>query len=247
MMRTGAKMTLTALMAALASAVMPACGQTADPDAMAQAVTFANSVNLRGADVPSMGRLVRAFRTKNGPPFGSCTTHIRASDEVSGFESLWFVRSRGQRQLRAGVIVGRPPVAGGHSIVYVMRNPGIARNNVAAARRANTPECVQEMSRKEAQGRVIGGELYKRDMTATSLPFPLAGVAGYWLRVQSTVAGAVYHEKKRIPFYEDTFGFAVGPAEIVLHADGAGEPFPAVEERRLLSLLYRRAKAHALS
>jgi hypothetical protein len=247
MMRNAANITLTVLMVVLASAVMPACGQTVDPSATSRAVAFANAVNLRSVDVPSMGRLVRPFQTKNGPPFASCATHIRASDEVSGFESLWFVRSKGQRQLRAGVIVGKPPVAGGHSIVYVMRNPIIARNHVASMMRASTPECVQEMSRKETSGRVIGGEPYKRDIAAASLPFPLAGVAGYWLRVQSTVAGAVYHEKQRVPFYEDTFGFAVGPAEIVLHADGAAEPFPAAEERRLLSLLYTRAKAHALS
>jgi hypothetical protein len=61
------------------------------------------------------------------------------------------------------------------------------------------------------------------------------------------IAGAVYHEKKHLPRYEDTFGFAVGPSVIVLHADGVAQPFPAVEERRLLSLLYTRAKTHVLS
>lgn len=79
------------------------------------------------------------------------------------------------------------------------------------------------------------------------MPFPIPGVAGYGLRVRSTVAGAVYHEKKRLAFYEDTFGFAVGRAEIVLHADGVIRPFPSATEQRLLSRRYELAKAHALS
>jgi hypothetical protein len=57
------------------------------------------------------------------------------------------------------------------------------------------------------------------------------------------VAGAVCHEKKRLPLYGDTFGFAVGSAEIVLRADGVGRSFPSAQERRLLSVLYGRAKA----
>jgi hypothetical protein len=51
----------------------------------------------------------------------------------------------------------------------------------------------------------------------------------------------------RPTYYEDTFGFAVGPSEIVLVFAGVERPFPFSEERRLLSLLYGRAKAHEIS
>jgi hypothetical protein len=241
------KIGASVLVAAASGALVAACGGSGDPVSRIQAVAFAGAVNLRSSDVPRMGRMVAGFETKNGPPFGSCAGRVGASDEVVGVESPWFVRSRDQVSLRAGVIAGRPPVAAGHSVVYVMHNAGIASRNVAAAQRASVAGCVERLSVKEASGRYIGGEPYKSQIKATSLPFPLVGVAGYWLRVRSTIAGALYHENKRLPRYEDTFGFAVGPAEIVLHADGVAQPFPAVEERRLLSLLYTRAKAHALS
>jgi len=142
--------------------------------------------------------------------------------------------------------VGRPPVEGVHSTVYVMRKEGIATRNVAAARNVSVPRCVQRLSMREAQGRFIGRESYKRHVEVSSLPFPLAGIPGYGLRVRSTLASALFHQKKRSPSYEDTFGFAIGPAEIVLKADGVGHPFPSAEERRLLSVIYNRAKTSAL-
>jgi hypothetical protein len=67
------------------------------------------------------------------------------------------------------------------------------------------------------------------------------------LRVRGTFAAALSHQKQRPDFYEDTFGFAVGSAEIVLYVAGVEQPFPSAEERRLLSVLYDRAKTHALS
>jgi hypothetical protein len=194
-----------------------------------------------------MDTLVPGFETNNRPPFGSCASHVGASDEVVAVESPWFIRSTGQRRLHAGVIVGRPPVEGVHSIVYVMRRTDAANRNVAGARSASAPDCVRRLKVKEAQGRLISGEPYKRQITASSLRSPLSGVMGYGLRVRGTVAGAVYHEKKRLVFYEDTFGFAIGVAEIVMHADAVTRPFPSAEERRLLNLLYERAKMHQVS
>jgi hypothetical protein len=77
-------------------------------------------------------------------------------------------------------------------------------------------------------------------------PFPLQGWI-YSLRVQGTLAAAVYHPKMRPTYYEDTFGFADGPSEIALVFAGVERPFPFDEERRLLSLLYGRAKTHEIS
>jgi len=43
--------------------------------------------------------------------------------------------------------------------------------------------------------------------------------------------------------YVDELGFVAGAAEINLTASGFSSPVPAATEQRLLSLLYRRAKA----
>jgi hypothetical protein len=214
----------------------------------ARAVAFANAVNVRSGDVPGMVTSVRGFETGVGPPpFGSCTTNVHASDRVVAVESPRFLRSGGQRRVGGLVIVGRPPIVGLHSVVYVMREPGLASRDVVAARRDGAPECVERLSAREAAGRLIDREPYKRDIAVSSLPFPLAGVVGYALRVDGTLAARPFHQKKRPAFYEDTFGFAAGPAEIVLHTAGAPRPVPSAEEQRLLSLLHERAKAHALS
>jgi hypothetical protein len=223
--------------------LLAACGG-GGPVAKTRAVASANAVNPRGGDAPAMGPFVSGFETRNGPPFGSCTAHVGASDEIVAVESSWFHRSRGRPGGRIGVAV-RPPVEGVHSVVYVMHAPAVATGNVASERVAGAPECVTRLSAKEASGRFIGHEPYKLGISASAIPFPLAGVEGYGIRVQGTVADAVYHANRRPVFYEDFFGFAVGPAEIVLYADGVSRPFPASEERRLLSLLYERAKAHA--
>jgi hypothetical protein len=212
-----------------------------------RAVVFAGTVNLRGGDVPAMGTLVAGFETANGPHFGSCTSDLGASDEVVAVESPWFLRYRGQRRGRIYTVRARPPVEGVHSVVYVLRESGLASRDVGALRTGDAAACVQRLSVREASGRFIGREPRKCQIKALALPFPLAGVTGYGLRVRGKLAGATFHQRKRLAFYEDTFGFAVGPAEVVLYAEGVERPYPPAMERRALSLLYQRAKAHALS
>jgi hypothetical protein len=240
-------MALSPLAVAMCCVLLAACGGGGGgPVAKTRAVAFADAVNLRGSDVPAMGAFVAGFETRNGPPFGSCTAHVGASDEVVAVESPWFHRFGGRRDAHIGVAV-QPPVEGAHSVVYVMREPALASRSVASGRIAGAAECVTRLSAKEASGGVIGHEPYKLRIRGSAVPFPVAGVAGYGFRVQGTLAAALYHLKTRPAYYEDTFGFAVGPAEIVLHTTGVPRPFPWAVERRLLSLLYERAKAHALS
>jgi len=240
------KVTLSPLVLAMCCVLLATCGDNSDPVAKTRAVVFANAVNLRESDVPAMGPFVAGFETRNGPPFGGCTTHAGGSDKVVAVESPRFLRSKGRRGEHVGLVV-RPPIEGAHSVVYVMREPTFASRNVATARSVSTPDCVQRLSVKEASGRFVGREPYKREITASALSFPLTNVEGYGLRVRGTVAGAVYHANRRQVFYEDTFGFAVGPAEMVLYTEGIARPFPATVERHLLSLLYERARAHDLS
>ena len=194
-----------------------------------------------------MSIYVAAFETKNGPPYSACTTDVDTRDRVAAIESPWLLRAKNRLPSPVRFTVPVPPVEGAHSVVYVMREPAIASRNVDSGRRAATPECLTRLRTKETLGRFIGGEPYKSGISASSIPFPLAGVAGYGLRVHGILAAAVYRLKMRPTYYEDTFGFAVGSAEIVLVFTGVERPFPYVEERRLLSLLYGRAKTHEIS
>lgn len=240
-----ARAILAALAGAACGALISACWSSG-PVVRTQAVAFANAVNLHTSDTPGMGTLAPGFVIETGPPFGSCTTRFDRSEEVVAVDSPWFLRSRDQRQVRFGD-PEHPPVEATHSAIYVMREAALASQNVSAARRAGAPACVQRSRARESSGRSIGRESYERQIQASSLPFPLRGVPGYGLRVSGTFAASLFHQRTRPVFYDDTYAFAVGPAEIVLHANGVGKPFSAAMERRLLSLLYRRAKAHALS
>jgi hypothetical protein len=258
MIPSRSRMTVSLLVLSACGALVAACGGGGgDPVVKARAVAFTSTVNLRAGDVggtdrlssitrPEIGTLVAGFETDNGPPFSSCTTDPGASGEVLAVESPWFLRARRLRRARGGRIerAERPPAEAVRSIVYIMREPVLASRDVAALR--NAPGCVERLSVSEASGRFLHGEPYKRQINASSLPFSLSGVVGYGVRERGTLAAASYHQKQRPPFYEDTFGFAVGPAEIVLHADGIGRPTPPAVEARLLSVLYDRAKAHAL-
>lgn len=231
----------------ISGALVATCGEGGDaPVSKMRAASFATAVNLRVGDVPRLATFVSGFETTVGPPFGGCATQVPASDDLVGVSSPWFRRSRGQR--RGGVGGSpRPPVEGVHSDVYVMRKPGSASRNVAAGRSAGAARCVERLSESEASGRIVGREPYKSEIRALSLRFPLPGVAGYALQVRGTLAATLFHQRKRPAFYEDTFGFAIGPAEIVLHTTGIARAFPSAVEQRLLALLYDRAKAHAIS
>jgi hypothetical protein len=206
---------------ATCGALASACGgEAGSPLPKTRAVAFADAVNLRPSDVPWLGISVFAFQNRNLPPFNSCTTRLDSSDEVVAVHS---------------------------SRVYVMRTSRLATGGVAAARSASIASCVQRTIVKESSGQLIGREPRKSQIEASPLSFPLAGVVGYGWRVRGTLAASSYHLRKRPTFFEDTFGFAVGPAVIVLHASGLGLPFPATAEHRLLSRLYSRAKTSPLS
>jgi hypothetical protein len=228
------------------SALVAACGGGATRVAKSRDVAFANAVNLRRADVPRMSAFVSGFETNGGPPFGACATSVHAtSDEVVAVSSPRFRGSSGLQ--RAVSTDGPPAVKAVHSIVYVMHNSDTAGRNVAALQDARVASCVKRLSVREAAGRVVRGEPYKRPISASSLPFPLSGIPGYWLRVDGTLAASLFGQKNRPTFYEDTFGFAIGRAEIVLYVVGVVRPVSLAVERRLLSVLYDRARSHILA
>jgi hypothetical protein len=245
---TSLKAAAALLMLAMSGCVLSACGGDGDaPVTKNQVVRFGDDVNLRARDVPAMAVIAASFAPNGGvPPFGSCATELRVSDVVGTVSSPSFRGSGGHERRRLELDLPVLPVEGARSLVYVTRDD-LAQRNVTAARRAGMPACVARRKAAEAAGPLVGREPQKGQVTAEALPFPLPGVKGYGIRVRGTLAATIFHRKTRPSYYEDTFGFAVGPAEIVLHADGAPQPVPSGVEHRLLALLYRRATTHTLS
>ena len=91
------------------------------------------------------------------------------------------------------------------------------------------------------------GKLIFSHVKVSALRSPVQDIPAYGLRISSDFAIKTPGTKGPSRYYEDFLGFAVGPAVIVLSDTSSPRPFPAATERRLLSLLYSRAKAHKLS
>lgn len=237
---------LTALLLGTCAVVLASCGGDAAAVSKAKALEYASQVNLRDSDVPGMAVLTKAFERGIAPPISGCKAPIGRSQVVSAAESARHLRSESHSHEPIALALPVPPVEAAHSIVFVMRDPAVASQSVAAARGAAAAACVSAAAASESDGRRLDGERYKQGVTASALHFPLPGVDGFGLRISGTYAAAAFHQKTRTPYYEDSFGFAVGPAEVVLDTVGVGRPYPPAQEHRLLGLLYQRAKAREL-
>ena len=77
--------------------------------------------------------------------------------------------------------------------------------------------------------------------TVSSLNAPVPRSFGTRTVMAFTVAREGHRYASRI--YADNVGFVVGPAEIRFLSMSVGHPLPAATERRLLTLLYNRAKS----
>lgn len=208
----------------------------------AHAFAYARAVNLRASDVPGMVSRVRERRA-GAPPLGAavarCDGGVIRADEVVGIRSPRFrnrLPGRGSVQGAASTRLSSEAVT---SEVYVMRSEALAHKDVAATASPRARACLKKVrARAEAEG-------FERHVAVSLLPVTLPGASAYGLRVSGVEVGEP-HSSSAIHVYADTFGFAVGPAEVVLKATGVGHPVNSSTERRLLAVLYSRATAHQL-
>lgn len=241
------RITATLLVLGAASGLAAGCGGSSAsgdggalgasaPITRAQAIAYAHAVNLRAADIPEMSTSSPegVAPTPRHPTFARCYGGVSPARRVLKIHSPEFAAGRGaQSQTEA-------------SEVEVWPTPSLAARNIAANHTSRYRACFlrfQEGANKNLnKGRA--GQLLYGPLTVSSLPDLLPGVDGsYGLRItQSLLRGGQVH----LHIYHDVFGFLSGPAEIELTATGLSKPVPLATEKRLLSLLYSRAQAHAL-
>ncbi len=207
-----------------------------------RAVAYARAVNLRASDVPGMVSRLRERRAA-APPLGAavarCDGGVLRADEVVGIRSPRFRNQPQQHRAGQGSASTRLSTEAVTSQVYVMRSEALAHKDVAAAASPRGRACLERV-RKRAEA-----EHLERHVEVSALPVALAGTSAYGLRVGGVEVGEP-HTSSGTHIYADTFGFAVGPAEVVLRATGMGHPVKSSTVRRLLAALYSRAKAHQL-
>jgi hypothetical protein len=203
--------------AALAAALMGCGGGRGSRTTRAEAVAFADAVNLRRGDVSQMhafggndgnGSLVR-FELKALKGCG-------VSDRGERFDvySPVFSTARGDPQPL--------PAEDLHSRVAVMRSADEQKRDFA------TQACDLRRSSEASAGSQV-------------LPSPVPGLPVFGLRTHRIAPGWMFRDAN-VTRYSDGFSFVVGAAEVRLAVISAPRPPRPGLERRLLLLLYERAR-----
>jgi hypothetical protein len=209
------------------------------PFTKAQAIAYANAVNVRATDVPRLQAAPYKPRAETAAgPFGA------AIDECES------------AAVRAGVVLGISsqrfvhlslPLQSVGSGVYYFKGAALAREYLAAADSPRFAACVKTIASNEPrtitrEGSKVAQPMFS-DPRLSRLPVSLPGVQAYGLRLAT-------HSPLSAPggteAYTDFLSFVKGDAVITLTAIGKTHPFPAATERRTLARLYRRAQAHSL-
>jgi hypothetical protein len=136
------------------------------------------------------------------------------------------------------------------SEVIVMPTAAIATEDRKAALSARGYACFarEESSSISSGPRRGGGVVHLGRRVLSRLPSPLPGVDGSfeWREAETETETLPNGRRTRSRGYLNLLGFVFGRAEITLYTLAVSRPVPAATERRLLSLLYSRAKAHKL-
>ena len=239
------KVQLTALCLASCATItmLTACGASRHLSPEAQAVAFADAVNLHTGRVlpasrwimfghcprPCRGHPSFVMRSDHANAFGCETEDSGAGDVMS--ISLTPVHLKRNEQEPVSIA---HPEAEISSTVYVLPSAELARMEVVAAH-----QCVaQELAIRRPVFREPGLPEYSAALHASLPGVSVAGLRRSF-RSRELLGGAVSP-----PEFVDEFDFAVGRGEISLITSASPEPPSSALEQRLLSLLYARAKAH---
>jgi hypothetical protein len=204
-----------------------------------QAVTYADAVNLRAADVPGLqaARLKPRAETADGP-FGAAIDRCESAAVRVG--KIFGITSQRYVHLSS-------PLKSVGSGVYYFKSEALAREYFTAAHSPRFAACVKTVASNRAktvtrEGSKVAEPMFNEPRLST-LPASLPGVPAYGLRLAThpSLGGPGRSEA-----YTDFLSFVKGDAVITLTAIGQTHPFPAARERRLLALLYTRAEAHKL-
>jgi hypothetical protein len=236
-----------ALLALAVGAATAASRDAGAPITIAQATAFIRAVNLQPSDLPGSG----PFTGEEGsPPDAVEIQHSSLRCGHFGRAPGRAINAEGAALETVGPRKELIEVLG--SAVVVMPSEELAEDEIAALGSRSGRVCLAHGLRRGGLGE--GGPGSAR--YATSVTFvPVAGLLGHGavavnLRATLRKAPARRSHLRLIPpspsVYASEAIFRVGAADIAFMTLSEHRRFPAGTERRLLSLLYSRAKAHEL-
>jgi len=166
--------------------------------------------------------------------------------EDIGIESQTFENRDFSETSPLTIVTRSHPLWEVQSAVYVTRNAALAARRVRLAGSARARHCLKrliEAGSRRAVGSGGTNEPFFRKIEVSALPSPLSGVPVYGLRSRACFGLFSPCDQGHAETIQDYLGFAAGSALITLHDAGTPRAFPSTTERRLLTLLYKRAKA----
>jgi len=212
-----------------ASAFNPTSGSA---PSRAQALSYANAVNLQASDLHSA--VVASQGSVGKAPKPGDVELDRCYGAANPYNLVLKVVSPTFRGTTPGAFIQV------NSTVEVEPAAALAAHNLAAIRTSRGLACLKRfLPRALSQT----GVAHYGPVTITPLPALPSVPGSFGIRLATTVSGPTTGP---IPFTADELGFATGPAEVSLTATSAPQPIPTEDEERLLAVLYRRAQAHSL-
>jgi hypothetical protein len=193
---------------------------------------YARAVNLVASDVPGWKNLGLAPEPEpatntSDPQFARCT----------GGKPIRYVAQVESPQFVLGTIRARAEQVA--SEITVAPTSSLAARDMAVLRTARGRACFKRLIQAEPSGGKVRVRLDRVSWSPVRLP-----VANRFdVRIAWTAFGL---RRSPLRFYIDMLGFAYGPAQVFLIAQGSGLPVPATTADRLVTVLYSRASAHRL-
>jgi hypothetical protein len=213
--------------------------------------TSASAINLHAADVPGFSVTRQpplALSVPLGPYMERCDGGSGNTKEDIGIESQTFKYGETPHPT---IVTRSNPIWEVQSAVYVTRNAALAARRVRLAGSAHARDCLKRLIEADRRREVGSNDtnepfFHKVEVSALpSTPSPLPGVPVYGIR--SIFCFALFSSlpcgQRHAFTIQDYLGFAAGTTLVTLHDTGLERAFPSTTERRLLTLLYKRAKA----
>jgi hypothetical protein len=214
------------------------------PLTKAQALAFANAVNLTAADVPGFKATSRDDHESKTPAEKRLERELtRCTGESLNSPGGLVDESSRDFKLEHGILHFSVS-----SEVSVARTPALAASELMAIRSKHVRTCLSRYLGRLLKYQILKEQTSKATINPNSISLsishgtpPAPGATGsFGWRITATVA---VHNIK-LPFYIDILGFVYGPAEVTLTSSGAIRPFPASTQEHLYLLLLERAEAN---
>jgi hypothetical protein len=213
----------------------------AEPPVTKAQAAYAHAVNLRAGDVPGLAASrLHLPKTRHGwlDPVEGC-------DGSGGQKVTGIISPRFSASLDHGGVLTLLPLEAMQSTVFPAVSPVTASRELQSAVSARGRSCLKQiLGSTENQAEHGRREPILTQIEVSAPPSPLRNVRVYGVRM---TAKSDFGTTSRSNYYEEFFAFVVRSTVITLNATGDPHPIPPATERRLLSLLYSRAKTHALS